>query len=295
MKTATVSYKLVKKIKDEKFDVEDLHHYTLSIQIGTRDFQLLVTDSRKNKVLLLEDFILSSITSYKNLTENLGELFDDHHLLKVGFWKKIRICFKNNKFSLVPSALFSKDALYDYLKINANVDPRKDEIMYYKHLQSDAVNVFSVNKILFDWVKETYKHSKIECVHQSSNIIEGILSQVKHYQENNIFLYIDRFKLHIVATKKSKLQYYNQFVIKQFADYIKYIMTAMKGLDHDQRKTSVVLWGYIGKQSPHFVEFSKYIQNLSFGDRPDFLEFGYFFDEVQDHHFFDLYGLQICD
>lgn len=295
MKTAAVSFKLVKKIKDDKFDVEDLHYYSLSIQIGIRDLQLLVTDLRVNKVLLLEDFIITSVSSYKELTENLDELFDNHHLLQVGFWKKVKISFKNNKFSLVPSALFSKDALFDYLKVNATINPEKDELMYYKHLQCDAVNVFSVNKVLFNWVKEIYKHRKIEYVHQSSNIIEGILSQVKHYQDNNIFLYIDRFKLHILATKKGKLQYYNQFVIKQFADYIKYLMTAMKGLDHDQINTNVVLWGYIGKKSPHFLEFSKYIKNLSFGYRPDFLNFGYFFDEVQDHHFFDLYGLQICD
>ncbi len=295
MKTATASYKLVKKIKDDKFDVEDLHHYTLSIQIGVRDFQLLVVDSRGGRVLLLEDFIFSSVSSFRDLTSHLDELFDSHHLLKAGFWKNIRISFKNNKFSLVPSDLFSEDALFDYLKINAEIDSKKDELMYYRHQQCDAVNVFSVNKILYNWIQKTYQNISVECVHQSSNIIEGILSQIKHYEEDTIFLYIDRFKLHIVATKNGKLQYYNQFVIKQFADYIKYIMTAMKGLNHDQKKTPVVLWGYIGKQSPHFVEFSKYIQNLSFGNRPDFLKFGYFFDEIQDHHFFDLYGVQICD
>ena len=295
MSATTVSYKLVKKVKDSKFDVEDLHHYALSIQIGTRDFQLLVTDSRDNRVLLLEDFILSSITSYKGLTESLEEIFDEHHLLRAGFWKKIKVSFKNNKFALVPASLFDKSSMIDYVRINANVDPERDELMYYKHINCDAVNVFAVNKTLHNWVKQAYATKKIECVHQSSNIIEGIMSQVKHYQENNIFLYVDRFKLHIIATKNRKLQYYNQFVIKQFSDYIKYIMTAMKGLDHDQRETSVVLWGYIGKKSPHYQEFAKYIGNLSFGDRPDFLKFGYFFDEVQDHHFFDLYGLQICD
>jgi len=291
----TVKNKLVKKIKDDKFDVEDLHHYNLSIQIGTRDFQLFVTDSRKNKALLLEDFILSNVSSYSELTQILEELFDDHHLLKVGFWKNIRIGFKNNKFSLVPASLFSKDGAYDYLKINADIDPDRDKILYYKHKQNEAVNVFSVNKILHEWVVNNYKKINIECIHQSSSIIEGVLSQEKHYDENNIFLYIDRFKLHVITTRNRKLEYYNQFVIKQFSDYIKYIMTVMKGLGHNQSKTPVVLWGYIGKQSPHYLEFSKYIKNLSFGERPDFLKFGYFFDEVQNHHFFDLYGLQVCD
>lgn len=295
MNTTTVNYKLVKKLKDDKFNVDDLHHYNLSIQIGTRDFQLLVIDGRKQRVLLLEDFILSSVSSYKELTLILDEIFDDHHLLKAGFWKNIRVGFKNNKFSLVPSALFSKDGLYDYLKINADIDPGRDKILYHKHTRNDVVNVFSVNKILYDWIVGNYPKNKIECIHQSSSIIDGVLSQVKNYQENCIFLYIDRFKLHVITTKKRKLEYYNQFVIKKFSDYIKYIMTVMKGLGHDQSKTPVILWGYIGKQSPHYQEFSKYIKNLSFGERPDFLKFGYFFDEVQDHHFFDLYGIQVSD
>ena len=69
----------------------------------------------------------------------------------------------------------------------------------------------------------------------------------------------------------------------------------MKGLNRNQKTSDVVLWGYIGKQSPHYNEFYKYIKNISFGDRPGYLKFGYMFDEVQDHHFFDLYSMHVCD
>jgi len=293
--TATITYKLLKKIKDEKFDVDDLHHYSLSIQIGTRDFQLIVVDNRNNEILLLEDYILSSVKTYQELAEILEDLYDNHHLLKAGFWKSVRVSFKNNKFSLVPPSLFSKDALNDYLKINVDIRPQKDELLYYKHIKSDAVNVFAINKVLFNWLSSIYKNTGLEYVHQASGLIEGVVSELNNYKDNNLFLYVDRFILHIISTRDQKLEYYNQFVIKQFSDYIKYIMTVMKGLGHDQRTTQVILWGYIGKQSPHFQEFSKYIKNLSFGERPGFLKFSYFFDEVQDHHFFDLYGLHLCD
>ena len=45
----------------------------------------------------------------------------------------------------------------------------------------------------------------------------------------------------------------------------------------------------------NYNEFYKYINNVVFGHRPKFLTFGYMFDEVQDHHFFDLYGMQLLD
>jgi len=121
-----------------------------------------------------------------------------------------------------------------------------------------------------------------------------VLAQLPNYPEDSIFIYVDRFKLHIISSKEQRLEYYNQFVIKKFSDYIKYILTVMKGLGRDQRHTNVVLWGYIGKQSKHYREFTKYIKNISFGDRPKFLKFSYLFDELQDHHYFDLYNMHLC-
>ena len=62
---------------------------------------------------------------------------------------------------------------------------------------------------------------------------------------------------------------------------------------HNQATSQIVLWGYIGKNSMHYHEFYKYIRNVIFGNRPKYLNFGYMFDEVQDHHFFDLYSMHL--
>ena len=67
----------------------------------------------------------------------------------------------------------------------------------------------------------------------------------------------------------------------------------MKAMGMDQATSRVVLWGYIGNNSPHYQEFIKFVRNVSFGARPKHLKFGYLFDEMQDHHFFDLYSLSL--
>jgi hypothetical protein len=130
-------------------------------------------------------------------------------------------------------------------------------------------------------------------MHQSSALIEGIMQFAENKKDNPLYIYVDRFKLHIVSCKDGNLLYYNQFVIKQFSDYIRYIMLVMKSLNLHQSTSRVMLWGYIGKNSPHYNEFYKYISNVVFGHRPKYLSFGYMFDEVQDHHFFDLYSMQL--
>ncbi|MDX1627788.1 MAG: DUF3822 family protein [Fulvivirga sp.] len=295
MNTTTTGYKLIKKIKDEKFDVDHLHHYNLLIQIGTRDFQLSVIDSRSNRCLLLEDFVLSKVKSYKELQELLAGLFEDHHLLMAGFWKKVRISFKNSKFSLVPSSLFVKEAVSDYLKLNSRIDEEQEEILYYKHIKTDAICVFAVSKEIYQWVKGLYPNAEVGFVHQSSALIEGVINISATAKANTMYLYIDRFKLHVITLKNKKLEYYNQFTVKQFNDYIRYIMLVMKGLNKQQKSSDVIMWGYIGKQSPHYKEFYKFIKNISFGSRPEYLKYGYIFDEVQDHHYFDLYSIHLCD
>ena len=295
MKTAKKEYKLFKKIKEDKFEVDQLHNYDLNLLLGNRDLQLSVVDNRNNRCLIVEDFIISSIDSYAKLVNVFEQIFDDHHLLKAGFWSSVKVGIKGNKFALVPESLFNPESIFDYLKFNCKVNKEYDELLYYKHSKSEAVNTFAIDTRLYNWLESLYSDKKISYFHQSSALIEGVIEQLDNYPKDSVFVYVDRFKLHIITSKNNKLEYYNQFYIKQFSDYIKYIMTVMKGLNRNQLKTNVVLWGYLGKQSKQYNEFAKYIKNISFGGRPKFLNFGYPFDELQDHHYFDLYNVHLCE
>jgi hypothetical protein len=292
--TAT-KFKLIHQVKDDKFDVDNLHQYNLLLQVGPRDLQIAVVDSVSNQCLILEDYILASVKSYAELQSLLEEIFENHHLLTAGFWKKVRIAVKNNKFSLVPSSLFVKTNLKEYLSLNSKINPEKEELLYYKHIQTDAICVFAVNKQMYNWFKSLYPNTELGFIHQSSALIEGVINYASQHSKNSMYLYIDRFKLHLVTLKNNKLEYYNQFVIKEFSEYIKYIMLVMKGLQREQQTSDVVLWGYLGRESAHYNEFYKYIKNISFGDRPNYLKYGYVFDEVQDHQYLDLYSIHLCD
>jgi hypothetical protein len=293
LQATSVSYKLIKKIKDDKFDAEKLDQYTLLAQLGVRDLQVAVVDTEDGRLVFFEDYIFNDLSSYEELMGVLRSLFDSHELLTAGFWKGVIFSVKNNHLVQVPESLFVPASAADYLQLNAQSDREKDEILFSPHRLSDAVTVFAMPVELHRWIVSLYPNSTVQFIHQSAALIEGVLNIAPSYEGTPLFVYVDRFKLHILSVKNGKLVYYNQFVIKQFADYIKYIMLVMKGLDMDQRTSQVVLWGYIGKNSPHYQEFYKYIRNVVFGARPAHLRFGYMFDEVQEHHFFDLYSINL--
>jgi hypothetical protein len=202
---------------------------------------------------------------------------------------------KNQKFAQVPNALFSKEAIGEYLKFNAHVDPGNETFLDTTISSSDIVTVFPVQNELKEWLAGAYPGKTITFTHQSAVMIEGVIRYAQNINSTPLYVYIDRFRLHILSVKDDKLVYYNQFVIKHFADYIKYIMLVMKSLGMDQKTSVVKLWGDFGKNSPHYHEFYKYINNVEFGGRPSFLTFGYMFDEVQEHHFFDLYNIHLFD
>ncbi|MEX1239470.1 MAG: DUF3822 family protein [Cyclobacteriaceae bacterium] len=293
MQSAALNYKLIKKIKDERFDVEHINQYHLMLHLGARDLQVGVVDSVENKMLLLEDFVFPSLSSQEELQEVLEQLFDDHALLKAAFWKNVKISIKNNRFVQVPEILFVEESKGEYLKFNSRMDEDKECIQSVVNQQSKAATVFTFPKELKEWFKKLYPDTTVVFLHQSAVLIEGVTRVSEHRKDNPLYIYVDRFKLHILSARQGKLIYYNQFVIRQFSEYVKYIMLVMKTLNFSQENSQIVLWGYVGKNSPHYNEFYKYIKNVVFGYRPKHIKFGYMFDEIQDHHFFDLYSMNL--
>jgi hypothetical protein len=290
VQTATASFKLVKKVRDDRFEEERLNECALLIQIGVRDIQVAVVEDASRRVVLLEDYVLGELQSHDELFQLLQNLFDSHPLLLAGFWQSVIISFKNSKFAQVPPSLFVEERAADYLKINAALAP-EEKVLWSRHGGGNLITVFAVQSGLLTWLQKVYANTRVTYTHQSVALVEGLLPVAANQVGDPLYIYVDRFKLHILAYRQGKLLYYNQFLIKQFADYVKYIMVVMKGLGMDAEKTRVVLWGYIGKNSPHYQEFYKYVRNVEFGGRPAGLEFGYLFDEVQEHHFYDLFAL----
>jgi len=285
-------FKLIKKIKDERFDEEKLHQYALTIAIGVRDFQTVVIDTDDNRLIFFEDYILGDLANPQDLLIQLQALFDAHSLLNAGFWKEVKVGVKNQKFIQVPSALFVPTAAGDYLKFNSPFDARQ-EVALFNGQTNGAVTVFALYKNVHEWLTQLYARTSLKFIHQASGLIEGVTQYNMQHAGRPLYIYIDRFKLHIISVQNGQLIYYNQFIIKQFSDYVKYIMLVLNALQMDQQTSEIVLWGYIGKSSPHYNEFIKYIRNVTFGSRPADPRLGYMFDEMQDHHYFDVFSLAL--
>ena len=295
MEKISANYRLLKKIKDEAFDVDNLHDYCLSIQIGIRDLQFCVIDTTNNKCLLIEDFVFLEVRTINTRLLVVQKLFENHHLLMAGFWHSIKIAFKSHKFTLVPSDHFLPSSAVDYLSVNCEYKEKTEEVFHYKHITSNAINIFTADRKLVAWLRSIYKQKEIQILHQGSALVEGIHRYDDHSHEKAMFCLVDKGVLHLVVSQNQKLHYYNQFAVKSSEDYLRYVMLVFKELGLKQKTSKLIIWGEIEQESPHIQLLRKYIRNISFGGKPTYLNFNYQFDEIQDHQYFDVLSIMLCE
>ncbi len=293
--TDTSTYKLVKRVKDEKFSIDELEDYSLTLQVGIRDFQIAVTDTQDNQVMGLEDYRLEGIKTVNGRLRLIKDILDNHEYLTAGFWKGVKLCLKTHKFSLVPTKMFVADSAIDYLSVNSEIKASFEDVSYYKQISAGLVNIFATEIKLCKWMESVYKRKAIHIIHQGSALIEGFLKHNDHSHEKALFCFVDRGILHQIVCEEGKLIFYNQYAARKKEDYLKYIMLVFKEIGMDPKKNPVQFWGFTKQNSEEIALLKKYIRNISLGSKPSFLKFGYKFDEVNDHQYFDVMSAYICE
>ncbi|MBR9998049.1 MAG: DUF3822 family protein [Cyclobacteriaceae bacterium] len=289
MAISSIQFKLLRKEKDPKFDIDNLEHYNLLLQVGFSDIQVCITDSRKNKIMLLEDYIMPGVISHEERVDILECLFDDHHLLLAGFWNRIKVMVKNRKFSLVPSALFQHENVQDYINLNTQVDQASENFFYRGNESMGLTNTFAVNKEVTRFLtQQTYPHKEVQFYHQSSSFIEGFQKYFAGMSGNVVAIYLDRFRLHVAYFRDGIFKFYNQYPVKTFDDYYRYIGFVVDEFSVDPHQDQFYIWGYLHRSSKHFNTLKSKYPTLITGERPADLSMSYVFDEIADHQYFDL-------
>ena len=289
-----VDYHLVRKVKSNKFNVDHLSQYNLHFLLGKQHFKFCVIDTKTNQCLLLEDYLIGSNDQPNEIVETLQVIFEHHHLLNAGFWNSIKLAFLNPKSVLVPNHLFDKDSLSDYLQLNCELVPSEGRY-YYRHNTGKMVNVFATSKKIVDWFKQLYPNLNIHLLHYSSALIESIPRQTDASRQRSMAMFLNVDSTEVLVHEGDKLLYCNQFVHHSADELLKYALVVMDQLQLDPNFSKVQLWGNISSQSDYFRQLYKYIRNISFGKRPSVLNFSFEFDEIEEHQYFDLFGLYYCE
>lgn len=294
METANTHYSLLKGIKDDKFDVDHLENYRLTLHVGLYDFQIAIFDIHSNKCLLLEDYQIEIANNSDEVILTLSELFESHHLLKAGFWNSIQVSVKNNKCTLVPSELFEPEFSHEYLNLTCTLDPEKEEVHYFRHSTNKQISIFAADKKILDWLRSSYSNLELKVLHQSCAILEGIFQYDVPVASENMFIYLNKEELHLIVTSYGQLLYYNLFPCKSPEQFVRYVLVVFQELKLNQNQTQAIVWGDLDSNSPYYKSIYKYVRHVSFAHKPSFLKLNFQFDELHDHQYLDIYSTYLC-
>jgi len=291
------SYKLTHRIKDDLYEAEQLGAYDLYLQAGPRVFRLCVTDPRKNRCLLLEDYTLENVSSTAQQIALLENIYEDHHVLKAGFWRSIRLAVKSSDFSLVPVSLFDKAYAKDYLALSSKrIGTKGTEIFYTRQSSTDAINIFAADQALTDWFRKQYPGKDLRVVHHTTSLIEGILNiNTTNNIEPSVSLLVEEKQMTVIVRQGRQLLFCNSFYYSTPEDLLYFVLFVFDQLKLNQETTQVSLLGDIAPDAAAFARLRQYIRRVNFGRKPSSMYFGYLFDEIPEHRYFDLYSMHLCD
>lgn len=282
------------RVKDDLIDIDQLMNYHLSVLIAKNEISISVVNSINNRCLLGEKHSFSEGNSTSALINACEEVFEDHHLLKAGFWGKITVAIANNNFTLIPNSLYDKDNIEKYLSLHNEI-PEDDIVLSHQHKNLGATSVFSINKELVDWFNKIYPAKDVKFTHQTSGFIEGILHNKKSSSKKSVYVNCEGEILTIAVLNNGHLDYCNNFQYATAQDIVYFTLFVMNELYLSTETTPMTIWGDIDLKSSTFLNLYKFIRYIDLGEKPKTFTYGYVFDDIEENALFNTHNIYHCE
>lgn len=231
----------------------------LSIQVSLNGLSFCVVDTLRNTILLSEQLSFGKELSPFELQKELREFLREHNILELDISDTV-VVHRNNLFSLVPKALFDKNELANYLKLNAKI--LVNDLIVYDEIDShDMVNVYvpyiNINNYIFDLFGE------FEFVHNGTVLLQSLLKSVGNVSEPVCYVYVGHRQMDMVVLSRKQLYFYNSFEYQTKEDFIYYILFTLEQLELDPEKVPVRLFGLVEEGDDLYNICYEFIRHIS--------------------------------
>ncbi|WBO82825.1 DUF3822 family protein [Hymenobacter yonginensis] len=278
------------RLRDETLTPDNLAAYNLYLTAGAAGLRLGITEVRRNKFVVLEEYAPQAATS---LSGQLQALAAHHDLLGQPGWNHVRLAVQNRHFTLLPAPLFRPGDEAAYLRLHHTVDPQHETVQSYAHPGRELVSIFAAEKALLEWFRGSYPGGTL--LHQTSALLEGLMHQSDAATPRRLYLSISHLELTVVVIRDKRPEFCNVFAFSSPEDLIYYTILVMQEFQLNPDQDPVMVWGDLMHDSELFTILRKYIRHVKFGNRPFDLGYSYRLNELFEYRFFELYSLHLCE
>lgn len=292
MEDIAKKFRLNHKIHDTSFNVNSIEYYELLFMVEHKNLRVSIMDTREAKCVFLEDYKFSQINTTQDLVHCLEELSAAHSILQAGYWKTIKLCFRNENFTFIPEELFVKENSIDYLTLNESFT--KNKYYHFSHTYKGITCVFVAEALIVDWFRKVYPNIDIHYSHQAEAVMIGALNtDIK--ESTSVHVCVENRYMNLLVLRDGKPLLSNVFHYQSPQDFAYFILFVYDELKLDINDCPITLYGEISPDSNIFALIYKYIRHVHFATKPAKISFSHQFDEILTHRYFDLYSMYFLD
>ena len=257
----------------------------LSVEIGLNSISYSIFDTLTLTYIVLKDFEFDSKNIEKSIVK-LERIITSEFLLIKEFYSSC-LSLNNLPSTLVPTPFFNDKKKENILNFNQNI---YDDILTDKLQHIDAVNIYSAPTILTELIQKHFPSTQIKS--SSSIWIDQLLAQNK--EDEKVYAVISDNLLELFIIKNGNLELHNNFVTGSKEDVLYYLLFVMEQLGLSTEKTELVLFGHILKSDELYQLLFNYVRYISFGKRPNNLQYANKLESIQKHQYFCLFSQLLC-
>ncbi|MEQ8359723.1 MAG: DUF3822 family protein [Cytophagales bacterium] len=293
--TIQKNHRSTQRIKDEKFNVEDIGSYDLVLYLSSKHFKCSAASEKLGRCVFFESFDFTKTLDQDAILNQLNLIFEEHHVLQAGFWNSVRCVLSEEFFTLVPKELFIEKKASKLLALNfSEFDARSKDTGFFKPNSGPAISVFSIPKKINTFLKKFYPKIKIQYLHELTSTLEGIISWGAGRPKVEFSAYLHNQNITIVCTDKGKIRFFNTFKYDNPEDAIYYLLSVIQEFDIKASQASLSFYGDVVKDSAIIKSAQKYIGEVHLGERPKLFYFNYEFDEIPSQWHFETFCAYLC-
>lgn len=270
------------KVFDDRFKIEHLDNYDLTIELSLTRFKFLIKNSTSNQIEWLEDYFLGLNNDIEAARDKIEEIITEHKFLSANYWNTLRILSSSPFYCLVPTEFYEPNHESQLLKLQF---PRlNSELHTYFNaeiIKSNGMFIYAIHNTLIETIKKLYPQKEFEIGSSIVNTINFYLSEA-NTSNQNLLLVDDNSLLLIYLTKSTKnlmaekLPLYS-IKIKEFLLY------NLKELN-----LRTIAYGEITNFSPVYKKIKTIIKTLELGKLPQGTNISQYFSEVPEHRYLNL-------
>jgi hypothetical protein len=279
----------VVQLHDEAFDPTRLGTYHLDILLTEGHCRLTVRDTARQKIVVLEDWMLADATV-------LPALAAGHELLGQAGWARVRLALGGGAFTLLPTTLFRPGDEAAYLQLHHALESTEQALAYALPPGSPAhelINIFAAETTVVEWLRATHGPTA-RLLHHTSALVAGLLHQRgPAAPTRQLYLHLAGPELTLVVLG-AQVEFCNVFAISTPEDAVYYTILVMQELGLNPDQDTVAIWGDLTSESAIFTLLRTYVRHLRFGSRPFGLQYSYRLNEIAESRHFELFSLAFC-